>query len=82
VLGVGGETERLVLEFLGAGVSAKVISDLIDYAKRRVREYRESIGSSESPPGFADWELDDLLARLRGELAGILGIPTERLEPE
>jgi hypothetical protein len=79
-LGVGGEAERLVLEFLGAGITAKVISDLIDFAKVRVRDYRQSVGTTDGPPDFSTWDLDILLKRLRDELAEILDIPPERLE--
>jgi hypothetical protein len=79
-VGAAGEVERLVLEFLGAGIAGKVISDLIDFARDRVREYRDGLGISEPPPDFSDWELDDLLGRLRDELAGVVDIPPERLE--
>jgi hypothetical protein len=78
--GAAGEVERLILEFLGAGVTAKVINDLIDFAKKRVHEHRERIRVSEPPPDFPEWELDDLLPRLRDELAGMLDIPSDRLE--
>jgi hypothetical protein len=79
-VGAAGEVARLIVEFLGAGVSAKVVSDLIDFAKQRVRKYHDSLGVTDFPPDFSRFEIDDLVGRLRDELAEILELPAERLE--
>jgi len=81
-VGAAGEVALLILEFLGAGVAGKVISDLIDFAKTRVREYHDSIAPGiDDAPDFSQWgDLGDLSARLRDELAEILEVAPDRLE--
>src|SRR5438034_5968107 len=81
-VGAAGEVALLILEFLGAGVAGKVISDLVDFAKTRVREYRDSIAPGmDEAPDFSRWgDIEDLSTRLRDELAEILGVAPKRLE--
>jgi hypothetical protein len=80
--GAAGEFARLMVEFLGAGVAGKLVSDFIDDAKEHIREWRDQFGPGFDPPPdlLARYEVDDLLDRLRGELAGVLGVPAARIE--
>jgi glucose-6-phosphate dehydrogenase assembly protein OpcA len=83
-VGAGGEVAHVIIELLGAGVAGKVISDLIDHAKKRIAEWREQFGPGfDQPPDFTRYDpesLDSLLDRLRGELAEIINVPLERIE--
>lgn len=81
--GAGGEVAHVVIELLGAGVAGKVISDLIDYAREQIRKWREPFEPGfDSPPDFTRYDsdsLDNLLDRLRGELAEIINVPLEKI---
>lgn len=82
-VGAGAEVATVILELLGAGIAGKIISDLIDYAKKRVREEAEAKGLPDSAPDFSTWGEGyepPLPERVKIDLAEFAKIPAERLE--
>jgi hypothetical protein len=92
-IGAAGEVAAVILILWGAGalefarkfggrLGERSADGLIDWVKELATRRRKELGfeHADPPPDFANWELDHLAQGMKGDLAEITGVPTDRLE--
>jgi hypothetical protein len=73
--GAGGETTEILINLPGASIAAKVVSDLIDYAKAKLRE-RSSLVDQQAIDDDSD-----SVNRIAREVADIAQVDSDRIVP-